>query len=147
MKVVLAQDVKSLGKTGEIVKVADGYARNFLIPRRLAFKATESNEKEFKHLQAMAEAKRKKAVSASKAVADALAKVTVVVKAKVGEGDRLFGSVTNTDIAKALVVHGHDLDRRDIVIDDPIKQLGQYKVKVKIAQGVEAALTVNVERE
>lgn len=129
-----------------MVKVADGYARNFLIPRRLALVATEKRQKEFKHLQSMAEAKKKKAVAAAEQVAEQIKKASVVIKSQAGEGDKLFGSVTNQDIAKELANQGHVIDRRDIVIDEPIKQLGQYRVKVKVISGIEAELTVNVER-
>src|ERR1700733_12689452 len=128
MKVILSQDVRTLGKVGDLVKVADGYARNFLIPRKLAMIATERRVKEFKHLQSVAEAKKKKAVSAAKKVADLIAKHTVTLKAQAGEGDRLFGSITNNDIAQNLVKAGFSVERRDIHIEEPIKVLGQYRV-------------------
>ena len=147
MKVILSQDVKSLGKVGDLVKVADGYGRNFLIPRKLAMIATETRVKEFKHLKSVAEAKKKKATVAAKKVVDKLAGVTVTIKAQAGENDKLFGSVTNQDIAKELEKAGHSFERRDIHIEEPIRVLGQYRVKVKIATGVEAEVKVNVERE
>ena len=147
MKVILSQDVKSLGKVGDLVKVADGYGRNFLIPRKLAMIATETRVKEFKHLKSVAEAKKKKATVAAKKVVDKLAGVTVTIKAQAGENDKLFGSVKNQDIAKELEKAGHSFERRDIHIEEPIRVLGQYRVKVKIATGVEAEVKVNVERE
>jgi large subunit ribosomal protein L9 len=147
MKVILSQDVRSLGKVGDLVKVSDGYARNFLIPRRLAMMATEKRVKEFKHLQGVADAKKKKAVAGAKKIADKMAGHTVTIKAQAGENDKLFGSVTNNDIAIELGKGGFKVERRDIHIEEPIKVLGQYRVKVKITTGVEAEVKVNVERE
>jgi large subunit ribosomal protein L9 len=147
MKVILSQDVRSLGKVGDLVKVADGYARNFLIPRKLAMIATERRVKEFKHLQGVADAKKKKATTIAKKTAEKMSGVTVTLKAQAGEGDKLFGSVTNNDIAQHLSKAGFIVERRDIHIEEPIKVLGQYRVKVKIATGVEAEVKVNVERE
>jgi large subunit ribosomal protein L9 len=147
MKVILAQYVRSLGKVGDLVKVADGYARNFLIPRKLAMMATERRVKEFKHLQGVAEAKKKKAVAGAQKVADKLSGHTVTLKSAAGENDKLFGSITNNDIANELLKAGFKVERRDIVIEEPIKVLGQYRVKVKITTGVEAEVKVNVERE
>lgn len=147
MKVILSQDVRSLGKVGDLVKVADGYARNYLIPRKMAMVATEHRVKEFKHLQGIAEAKKKKAQAAAKKVADKLEGYTLTIKAQAGEKDKLFGSVTTNDIATAMAKTGFNFERRDIVLEEPIKVLGQYRVKVKIASGVETEVKVNVERE
>jgi large subunit ribosomal protein L9 len=147
MKVILSQDVRSLGKVGDLVKVADGYARNFLIPRKLAMIATERKVKEFKHLQSVADAKKKKAVSAAKKVAEEISKHTVTLKAQAGDGDRLFGSITNNDIAQNLNKAGFMVERRDITIEEPIKVLGQYRVKIRVATGVDAEVKVNVERD
>jgi large subunit ribosomal protein L9 len=147
MKVILAQDVRSLGKVGDLVKVSPGYARNFLIPRRLAMMATERRIKEFKHLQGVAEAKKKKAVAGAKKIAEKLSGFTVTIKAQAGENDKLFGSVTNNDIAQELTKGGFKVERRDIHIEEPIKVLGQYRVKIKIISGVESEVKVNVERE
>lgn len=147
MKVILSQDVANVGKVGDLVKVADGYARNFLLPRKLAMVATEGRQKEFKHLQKIAEAKKKKAVAAAKGVADKLAAFTVTIKAQAGEGDKLFGSVTAQDISAELKKGGFVIEKRDVQIEEPIKQLGQHRVKVKVATGVEAEIKVNVERE
>ncbi len=147
MKVLLSQDVRSLGKVGDLVKVADGYARNYLIPRKMAMIATEQRVKEFKHLKGIAEAKKKKAVGIAKKSAEKLSGFTVTLKSQAGENDKLFGSVTNNDIANALSKGGFNVDRHDIVIAEPIKVLGQYRVKVKIATGIEAEVKVNVERE
>ena len=147
MKVILSQDVPSVGKVGDLVKVSDGYARNFLLPRKLAMIATEGKEKEFKHLQQMAEAKKKKAVVEAKKVAERIASHTVTLKAQAGESDKLFGSITSSDIANELKKAGFAVEKRDIHIEEQIKVLGQHRVKVKIATGVEAEIKVNVERE
>ena len=109
--------------------------------------ATEDRVKEFKHIKTVAEAKKKKAVGAAIKVAEKLSGVTVTIKAQAGENDKLFGSVTNQDIASQLSKVGFSIERRDVVIEEQIKVLGQYRVKVKIATGVEAELKVNVERE
>jgi large subunit ribosomal protein L9 len=147
MKVILSQDVKSLGKVGDLVKVAAGYARNFLLPRKMAMIATEKKVKEFKHLQSVAEAKRKKAVGAAKKTAEKMSGVTLTLKTQAGENDKLFGSITTADIANQLNKAGFLVEKREVTIEEPIKLLGQYRVKVKIAAGVEAEVKVNVERE
>jgi large subunit ribosomal protein L9 len=113
----------------------------------MAMVATEERVKEFKHLTAVAEAKKKKAAAGAKKIVEKLAGVTVTIKAQAGENDKLFGSVTNQDIARELDKAGHSFERRDIHIEEPIRVLGQYRVKVKIATGVEAEVKVNVERE
>ncbi len=147
MKVILSQDVPSVGKVGDLVRVADGYARNFLLPRKLAMIATEGREKEFKHLKAMAESKKKKATNAAKKTAEKMTAHTVTLKAQAGENDKLFGSITNADIAAELVKAGFIVEKREVVLTEPIKVLGQHRVQVKIMTGVEAEIKVNVERE
>lgn len=147
MKVILSKDVPSLGKVGDLVRVADGYARNFLLPNRMAMEATEKRIKEFKHLTSVAEAKKKKAVAAAHKVADTMKAHVVTLMVKVGENDKLYGSITNADVAKKLREGGFVVDRRDIHIEEPIRQLGQYKVKVRLATGVDAEVKVVVDRE
>lgn len=146
MKVILSQDVPTLGKVGDLVKVSDGYARNFLLPRKLAMMATVGKEKEVKHIQAIADAKKKKAVVAAQKVAEKLKSVTVTLKSQAGENDKLFGSITSADIAVELTKAGYSVEKRDIQIEEPIRVLGQHKVKVKITTGVETEIKVNVER-
>ena len=146
MKVILSEDVRNLGKSGDVVKVADGYGRNFLIPRRLAMAATENSIKEAKHLKSVSDAKKKKSAVQAKAIAEKISGFTVTIKAPAGENDKLFGSVTTSDIANELAKLGMVVDRREVVIEEPIKVLGQYRVKVKVATGVEAEVKVNVER-
>lgn len=146
MKVILQKDVKNLGKVGELVSVAAGYARNFLFPRLLAAEATEKRMAEFEHLKRSAEAKMKKATAERQAVIAKLKGVNVVIKATAGEADKLFGSVTNNDISNELEKHGFSIDRRDIVLEEPIRLLGSHKAVVKLGEGLETTLTIVVER-
>ena len=147
MKVILKKDVKDLGKVGDLVDVANGYARNFLFPRMLAAEATEKRVKEMKHLQSMAEAKKKKVQLERKELLDKLNGVSASFKMPAGETDKLFGSVTNIDISNALEKQGFSIDRRDIHLEEPIKMLGQHKALVKLGEGLETEITVSIERE
>ena len=144
MEVILREDVQSLGKAGHLVRVKPGYARNFLLPRGLAFEATEGNKK---RIDAEARARASKA-SAEKAAAEQLAAqlgaITVTLRGKAGEEGKLFGSVTNIDIERALAEQGVSVERRRIRLDEPIKALGEHKVAVALAAGVESELTVTV---
>lgn len=146
MKVILQKDIKNLGKVGDIVNVAQGYARNFLFPRRLAAVATESNITEWNHLKRVAEVKKKKAMKEREELLAKLRGVTVVFKMAAGEGDKIFGSVTTHDISRELETHGFMVDRRDIEIPEPIKMLGQHKAVVSFGEGMEAELSILVER-
>ena len=147
MKVILQQDVKNLGKVGDVISVADGYARNFLFPRKLAVVATERREKEWAHLQAVAEQKKKKAQLARKDVLAKISKVTLTFRAETSQdSDKLFGSITNSDISHELEKQGYMVDRRDIHLEEPIRHLGQHKAVVKMGEGLQATLTVAVER-
>lgn len=146
MKVILKSDVKDLGKVGDLVSVSNGYARNFLFPRNLASEATERRIGEMKHLEKMAEAKRKKAVSDRKELVEKLDGLTLSFTKPAGDNDKLFGSITNMEISNELEVKGFSIDRRDIEIE-PIKVLGQHQAKVKLGEGIEASLTISVERE
>jgi large subunit ribosomal protein L9 len=148
MKVILQDDVRNLGKVGDVVKVADGYARNFLLPRRLAVEATEKRVKEWTHLNKVAEQKKKKAVTKRKEVLDKLVKETVNFKTETApDSDKLFGAVTNVDVAEELAKMGYNIDRREIVLDGPIKILGLHKAKVKLGEGLEAEIKISVERK
>ena len=146
MKVILQKDVKNLGKVGELVNVASGYARNFLFPRLLAAEATEKRMAEFEHLKRSAEAKMKKANAERQGVIAKLKGVNVVIKATAGEADKLFGSVTNNDISNELEKHGYSIDRRDIVLEEPIRVLGSHKAIVILGEGLETTISVVVER-
>jgi len=148
MKVILQEDVKSLGKVGDVVRVKDGYARNFLLPRKLAVEATERRVKEFEHLQKIAESKKKKAVGKRKETVQKLSTVTVLFKAEAGEKtDKLFGAITSSDISNELEKLGYSIDKKEIHLDGPIKLLGQHKATVKLGEGIEAVVAISVERK
>ncbi len=146
MKVILTQDVKDIGKVGDLVNVSEGFARNFLFPRKMAAEATEKRVKEWTHLQSVAEAKKKKAHAERKAVLDKINGTTLKFKMAAGETDKLFGTVTTTEISKELQKAGFSVDRRDIHLEEPIKVLGQHKAAVKYGEGLEASITISVER-
>jgi len=146
MKVILQKDVKNLGKVGDLVSVSNGFARNYLFPRRMALEATEKRVNEFNHLKNVAEIKKKKAVVERQALIQKLQGVNLTIKASAGETDKLFGAVTNHDISNELEKAGFSIDRRDIVLEEPIKMLGQHKAVIRLGEGLEAELTVAVER-
>lgn len=148
MKVILAQDVAGLGKTGDVVNVAEGYGRNYLIRRGLAKSMTEGAMKEVE-LQKQARAKREKRVhSEAEDFAGVLNQLTLVFKAKAGEKDRLYGSITSADIAAQITERTHtELDKRKILLDEPIRELGTHKVPIKLISNVVAEVTVVVEKE
>lgn len=147
MEVILREDIDKLGNRGEVVKVADGYARNFLLPRRLAVKASEANKKiveQERQAHVRREAGEK---SEAEELAKMLAGVTVTISQKAGEQDQLFGSVTAKDIAEALQEQNFTIDRRKIHLEEPIRQLGEYKVAVRLHRDVTAEIGVNVLKE
>jgi len=146
MKVILQKDVRNLGKIGDLVNVKSGYARNFLFPNRLAQEATGERVKQHEHIKKMSEALKKKARSDKQAVADKLKGITVSFKRQAGEGDRLFGSVTVSDIAKELDLKGFVVERRDIQLKEPIKTLGQFKIVVKLESDVETELVLSIDK-
>lgn len=146
MKVILSKDVKDVGKVGELVNVSEGFARNFLFPRKLAAEATEKRVKEWEHLKRVADAKKKKAVAERQAVLAKITGTTVTFKVAAGENDKLFGTVTTSDISKELEKAGHSVDRRDIHLEEPIKVLGQHKALVRMGEGLEAKILIAVER-
>lgn len=147
MKVILQKDVKDLGKVGDLVNVKSGYARNFLFPRQLAVTATEGSETEWNHLQKVAEIKKKKAMAGRMDVIRKLQGLTLNFKLEAAaDSEKLFGSVTSLDLSKELDKHGFSIDKRDIHIEETIKVLGQHKVVVRLGEGLEAELTVVVEK-
>lgn len=146
MKVILTKDVKDVGKTGDLVSVSAGFARNFLFPRKLASEATETRVKEYEHLKRVADARKKKAVAERKALLDKVSGISLSFKVQAGENDKLFGTVTTTDISKELEKAGFSVDRRDIHVDETIKVLGSHKAIVKYGEGMEATIQINVER-
>ena len=146
MKVILAKDVKDVGKVGDLVNVSEGFARNFLFPRKLASEATEKRVKEWEHLKRVADVKKKKAIAERQAVLAKITGTTVTFKLAAGDNDKLFGTVTTNDISKELEKVGHSVDRRDIHLEEPIKVLGQHKAIVRMGEGLEAKIMIAVER-
>jgi large subunit ribosomal protein L9 len=144
MEVILRDHVEKLGNRGDIVKVADGYARNYLLPRKLALPATGANRNWVARERKISEVREAEERSAAEAVAARLAALEVTVARKVGENDQLYGSVTNADIADGLKEKGFDLDRRKILLPDPIKTLGESTVPVKLHRDVTAQVKVIV---
>ena len=145
MKVILLQEVKKLGKKGEIMEVAEGYARNFLLPKKLAAPATADTLNQLQQQKSAAADRQKRQLEEAKLLAAQLGQIEVKVKAKAGEGGKLFGAVTTKDIADAAKAqHGVELDRRKMEITDPIKNLGQTSVVMKIHPEVTAEIKVQV---
>jgi large subunit ribosomal protein L9 len=147
MEVILREDIDKLGNRGEVVKVAPGYARNFLIPKRLAVAATESNKKIVEQERQAHLRKEAKLKGEAEDLSKMLTGVSVTIAQKAGENDQLFGSVTSKDVADALAAKNYTIDRRKVQLDEPIKQLGEYKVPVRLHRDVTAEVTVNVVKE
>jgi large subunit ribosomal protein L9 len=142
MEVILTEDVAHLGHIGDLVRVKPGYGRNYLIPNKLAVLATSGNKKELEHqLRQLAEKKERLRASALE-TANAIGSISVTIARQAGEDDRLFGSVTNRDIEAALAAAGHEVDRRRIILKEPIKALGIYQVPVKLHADVQTNVSV-----
>lgn len=146
MKVILQKDVKDLGKVGELVNVKEGFARNFLFPRKLAAEATEKRVKELEHLNRVAEAKKKKAVAERQELLGKVNGTSLTFKVSAGDGDKLFGSVTTSEISRELEKKGFSIDRRDIHLEEQIKVLGTHRALIKMGEGQQATIQVVVER-
>jgi large subunit ribosomal protein L9 len=147
MKVILKQDVEKLGKAGDVVKVAPGFGRNYLIPRRFAVEATPGNIKVIE-IERVAHARRDhREKEAAALLAREIVKLTVTVRRKAGEGGSLYGSVTSIDIADFLNTHKIDIDKRKIQLEDPIKTLGEYEVPIRLHRDVTVPIKVIVEAE
>ncbi|MFR3484569.1 MAG: 50S ribosomal protein L9 [Clostridia bacterium] len=142
MKILLLEDVKKLGKKGEIMEVSDGYAKNYIIPKKLGKEATKEviNEWSIK-----SKPEKEREAEEAKALAETLSKTVVVIKTKSGEGGRLFGSITSKDIAEALLKMDLNVDKKKIFVKDPIKAIGNYSVEVKLHANAAANLTVRIE--
>ena len=144
MRVVLRDDVENLGKKGDLVDVADGYARNFLVPRGLALRATSGIQKQADAMRRNRDARDRREREAAQAIADQLSP-TIQIQARAGEGGRLFGSVTSSDIAAAVQAQiGIEVDRRHIALDEPLKELGVSDLVVRLHPEVTATLRVEV---
>lgn len=144
MKVILKEDVKNLGKMGDIVNVAEGYANNFLIPKKLAVEAITKNIKALEHQKKTIQEKAKKIKNTSKDLADRVSSLTLSIKAKAGEEGKLFGSITSMDIVDALKNEGIEIDRKKILLEEPIKRLGSYTVSVKVHPEITAQINITV---
>jgi len=147
MEVILRQHVDNLGRRGEVVKVANGYARNYLLPRKLALVATDSNKKQIERERAKFEALETEERKVSEAIASRLSGLELVIARKVGETDALYGSVTTADIAESLKAKGLEIDRRKIQLGEPIKRVGEFDVPVKLHREVASAVKVKVVAE
>ena len=147
MEVILREDIDKLGSRGEVIKVTSGYARNFLIPKRLAVAATDSNKKIVEQERQAHLRKEAKQQGEAQDLAKLLNGVSVTIAQKAGENDQLFGSVTSKDVADALAAKNFTIDRRKIQLDEPIKQLGEYKIPVRLHREVTAEITVIVAKE
>ncbi|RJQ15122.1 MAG: 50S ribosomal protein L9 [Nitrospiraceae bacterium] len=146
MKIILREDVKDLGIMGAVVDVANGYGRNYLIPRNLAVEANAKNLKQFEHQKNMILAKAKKVKKSSEDLAKQISALTLSIEVQSGEEGKLFGSVTSMDIAEAISKQGIEIDKRRVVLEEPIKRLGTYTVSVKLVQDVTANVTVEVKQ-
>lgn len=147
MEIILREDVQHVGKAGEVVKVKDGFARNFLLPKGLAYPATEGNKKKITFEAARIMKVRAAEKDAAQVIADKLAQVQLTFSVKVGEEDKLYGSITAADIQRRLAEAGHDVDKRQIDLPEPIRELGEFKVGVKVHADVRPEVQVTVVKE
>jgi len=147
MKIILKKDVENLGVAGDVLKVKDGYARNYLVPKGMAIVATRSNMKIVDELKANEAKKAQKAETAAQDIAKKLQDISVTVSVKVGEDDKLFGAVTTPMIAELVAEKGIEIDKHNILLDEPIKELGVFDVPVKVGAGVKAEVKVWVVKE
>ena len=147
MEVILKEDVDSLGHRGDVVKVADGYGRNFLLPKKLAIEATAANRNVIEQMKQSAIRRSAKEKEDAQVLVAQMEQVELSFERKVGENDHLFGSVTSSDIAHALEQKGYPVDRRKIQLDEPLKQLGEFHVPVKLHREVAAHIKVVIKGE
>jgi large subunit ribosomal protein L9 len=145
--VILKEDVKNVGKMGQIVDVADGYARNYLVPRELAVEANIKNIRSLEHEKRIIQEKAKKIKNSAQDLAHKISTITLMIKAKVGEEGKLFGSVTTMDIAELLKNEGIEIDKKKISLDEPIKRLGSYSVNVKLHPEILTQVNIQVVQE
>jgi large subunit ribosomal protein L9 len=147
MKVILKEDIKKIGSMGQIVTVADGFARNYLVPKGLAVEANIKNMKSLEHAKKVIQEKSKKMKTSVQDFADRLSKITLVIKAKAGEEGKLFGSVTTMDIAEQLKNEGIEIDKKKISLDEPIKRIGTYAVSVRLHPEIDTQINLQVVEE
>jgi large subunit ribosomal protein L9 len=147
MEVILKEDVNNLGHRGDVVKVAEGYGRNYLLPKKLAMEANAANKAVIEQMKASAVRRSAKEKSEAEALVGQLNNVALVFERKVGEHDHLFGSVTSADIAHQLEANGFSLDRRKVQLEEPLKQLGEFHIPVKLHRDVTAHVAVTVKAD
>jgi len=147
MEVILREHMDNLGRRGDVVKVADGYARNYLLPRKLALPATAGNKKQIERERAKFDAKDAEERKVAEAISERLSAIEIVITRKVGETAALYGSVTSVDIADALAAKGFEVDRRKVQLAEPIKKLGEFSVPVRLQRDVTATVKVKVAAE
>ena len=147
MEVILREHVDNVGRRGEVVKVADGFARNYLLPRKLALPATEGNKKHIERERSKFEAREAEERRVAEAIRDRLANVEITITRKVGETEALYGSVTSADITAALAAKGFEVDRRKVQLGEPIKKLGEFEIPIKLERDVVATVKVKVSAE
>ena len=144
MELILREDVYNLGHAGELVSVKNGYARNYLLPRNLAMLASEGNKRQLSHEKSVIDARMKKLKGAAEAMAKTLGAVSLRITRKVGDQDKLYGSVTSLDVAEALAKAGHKLDRRIIHLPNPIKSVGTFDIPLHLHREVQASVKLEV---
>jgi len=144
MEVILLENVEGVGKRGDQIKVHRGYARNYLLPRSLALEATSSGARQFQERERVRTSQEGRARVEAEKFAEKLNKLTIHMKVQAGDDGKLFGSVTNADLANAIAAEGHTVDKRDVLLEEPLKELGVYHVRIKLFREVEAKVRVLV---
>jgi large subunit ribosomal protein L9 len=147
MQIILQEEVEKLGNRGEVLEVAEGYARNFLLPRKLALEATPGNMKRLEKMRTAFAKKEAVEKGDAQKLADLLAAVSLEISRKAGDSDQLFGSVTSADVFEALAAHGFTIDKRKIVLPDPIKAIGNFDIPIKLQREVTASVKLAVKKE
>ena len=147
MEIILREHVEHLGKRGEIVKVSDGYARNYLLPRKLALPATDGNKKHVERERKIMETRESEEKGQAEGIASRLNAIDIVIARRVGDTDQLYGSVTSADIAEFLKAKGFEIDRRKLILPEPIKAIGEHTVPLKLHREVTVPLKVRVVKE
>ncbi|HWG58275.1 MAG TPA: 50S ribosomal protein L9 [Candidatus Acidoferrales bacterium] len=147
MQIILQEDVEKLGNRGELVEVAEGYARNFLLPRKLALEASPGNMKRLEKMRAAFAKKEATEKGAAQKLSELLATVSLTVSRKAGENDQLFGSVTAADVAEGLAAQGFTIDKRKIALTEPIKAIGEYEIPVKLHREIASSIKLTVKKD
>lgn len=147
MKVILQKDIPNLGEAGDVKEVAEGFARNYLLPKKLVIPYNESSAKAIEHQKKLVKIKKEKRKKEGQKLVEALSNVALTIAAQVGEEDKLFGSVTAIDIAQKLSQMGYSIDKRKIMLPEPIKKAGEHEVKIKLDEGLSATIRVTVVKE